>query len=29
MFAVGYYHQRNDFYRRKEETRAVASAPQE
>jgi len=29
MFAVGYYHQRNDFYRRKEEQRADATAPQE
>jgi CRISPR-associated protein Csd1 len=29
MFAVGYYHQRNDFYRRKEEQRAGAPAPQE
>jgi CRISPR-associated protein Csd1 len=29
MFAVGYYHQRNDFFRRKEEQRADASAPQE
>lgn len=28
MFAVGYYHQRNDFYRRKEEPR-VAAALQE
>jgi len=29
MFAVGYYHQRNEFYRRKEEPRADAPAPQE
>jgi CRISPR-associated protein Csd1 len=29
MFAVGYYHQRNEFYRRKEEPRADARAPQE
>jgi CRISPR-associated protein Csd1 len=29
MFAVGYYHQRNDFYRRKEEQRADAPVPQE
>jgi CRISPR-associated protein Csd1 len=30
MFAVGYYHQRNDFYRRKEEPRAgETAAPQE
>jgi CRISPR-associated protein Csd1 len=29
MFAVGYYHQRNEFYRRKEEPRAGAPAAQE
>jgi CRISPR-associated protein Csd1 len=30
LFAVGYYHQRNDFYRRKDEPRGdVAAAPQE
>jgi CRISPR-associated protein Csd1 len=29
MFAVGYYHQRNEFYRRREEPRADATAPQE
>jgi CRISPR-associated protein Csd1 len=29
MFAVGYYHQRNEFYRRKEEPRADAAAPQQ
>jgi CRISPR-associated protein Csd1 len=29
MFAVGYYHQRNSFYRRKEEQRAAAPALQD
>ena len=29
MFAVGYYHQRNDFYRRKEERRADAPPPEQ
>jgi CRISPR-associated protein Csd1 len=29
MFAIGYYHQRNDFYRRKDESRADAPALQE
>jgi CRISPR-associated protein Csd1 len=29
MFAVGYYHQRNDFYRRKEEQRADTPASEE
>ncbi len=30
LFAIGYYHQRNDFYRRKDEARGDAStAPQE
>ncbi len=30
LFAIGYYHQRNDFYRRKDDARGeVATAPQE
>jgi CRISPR-associated protein Csd1 len=30
LFAVGYYHQRNDFYRRKDEPRGdISTAPQE
>ena len=30
LFAIGYYHQRNDFYRSKDDARSdVATAPQE